>query len=262
MRKVLAVALLCCTVSVFAQWDKFPVIDDGKGEAKIEFSQSRQGPSGGDDGFGFKIRYSPLANLELTSNWLASSDGNYVLGARYQIVSNLLSLGVDVGLPIPEAVSSLTPNVQFSTEFSDALALGTNVAFTIPFKSQYVRDVYIKNYDGQVIDDDVPVERYKDVMYLTAGLELDLTIGQSTLWASFDFGTGIGKAEGRDPNTHEKHKVKAKDINKGTQLTPAVGYIATIGNLALGTSVAFDFGKDSGNDPVNTSIGLDAAVKF
>jgi len=233
MRKVLATALLCCTASVFAQWDKFPVIEDGKGEAKIEFSQSRQSQNNTEAGLGFKIRYSPLANLELTSNWLASYEGNYVLGARYQILPKALSAGIDFGLPIPEASWSVTPNVQFATELTEALALGTNVGFTIPFKHIY--------------------SRYKDVMYLTAGAELDFAIGQSTIWASFDFGTGLGE---------DSNKAKAKDIGKGTQLTPALGYIATIGNIALGTSVAFDFGEDSGNDPVNTTIGLDASVSF
>jgi len=248
MKKVLATALLCSTVSVFAQWDKFPVIDDGKGEAKIEFSQSRQGSAPGSPDVGFKIRYSPLANLELTSKWAGFGD-NYVLGGRYQVLPKMLSAGVDIGLPIPEAYLSFTPNVQFAMELSEALALGTNVAFTIPLENSYGGNPY-----------GAPAEKFKDVMYLTAGAEVDFTIGQSTLWASFDFGTGIGEAEAKAGS--QTSKAKAKDIGKGTQLTPAVGYIATIGNLALGTSVAFDLGEDSGNDPVNTTIGLDVAIKF
>jgi len=231
MKKVLAAALLC-SVSVFAQWDKFPVIEEGKGEAKIEGYKSRQSSDNDDMDINFRIRYSPLANLELTSN-LGGIFENYVLGARYQILPKSLSAGVDIGFPIIDAVWSFTPNAQFAMEFSEALALGTNLAFTIPLEHSYTE--------------------YKDVMYLTAGAEVDFTIGQSTIWASFDFGTGIGE---------DSDKAKAEDSGKGVKISPAIGYLASVGNLTLGTFVGLDFGEKSGNDPFNTTIGLDASVKF
>jgi hypothetical protein len=228
MKKVLVAALLC-TVSTFAAWDKFPVIEDGKGEAKFEFNKSRQAyyPGGGMD---FKIRYSPLANLELMSKW--EPDNNQVFGARYQIIP-VLSAGVDIAFPIQWPVWSFTPNIQFSMPIGGALTLGSNLEFTIPTENSNTK--------------------YKDVSYLAAGVEVDMALGQSTIWVSFDFGTGIGE---------DSNKNKAGDYGKGAKISPAVGYFASVGNLTLGTFVGLDFGEKSGNDPFRTTIGVDAAIKF
>jgi hypothetical protein len=228
MKKVLVAALLC-TVSVFAAWDKFPVIEDGKGEAKFEFYKSRQAYDPG-MGFDFKIRYSPLAKLELMSVW--DIESNYVLGARYQVIP-VLSAGVDIAFPIESPVWSFTPNIQFSMPLSEALVLGSNVEFTIPTENSETE--------------------YKDFMSLVAGVELDVTLGQSTIWVGFDFETGIGE---------DSAKNKAGDSGRGAKMSPAIGYLAAVGNLTLGTSVALDFGEKSGNDPFNTTIGLDASIKF
>jgi len=242
MKKVLVAALMC-TVSSFAAWDKFPVIEDGKGEAKIAASQSRQGHHGHGPNLDFLgIRYSPMANLELMSTM------GYTFGARYQIIP-VLSAGMDIGFPIPSPAWSLTPNVQFSMPLTDALALGSNVEFTINTENKATNET--------------------DYMNFSAGVELDFTIGKSTIWVSFDFGTGIGEKEeeievdGVDAIKVKKTiKKKAADDGHGTKVSPAVGYIAEVGNLSLGTSVTFDLGEKSGNEPVNTTIGLDASVKF
>jgi len=229
MKKVLAAALLCAASS-FAAWDYFPVIEDGKGEAKIAYYASRQGAYGTSDGLSeFKVRYSPLQNLELMSAY----GGNHVIGLRYQIIP-IISAGVDVGFPIAYAAWSVTPNVQFSTPLTSALTLGSNVELTINTENKYTKST--------------------EYMNLSAGAELDFTIGQSTLWASFTFGSGLG--EQGDP------KVKAADAGRGTKLSPAIGYLASVGNLSIGTSVGFDLGEKSGNDPMTTTIGVDASVKF
>jgi len=234
MKKVLTAALLCA-VSSFAAWDYFPVIENGKGEAKLEFSSSRQAYDASGD-FGFKIRYSPLENLEIMSKFeglgTISGEGNHIIGARYQIIP-MLSAGVDIGLPIPAPVWNFTPSIQFSMPFSEALVLGSNVAFTIPMENAETE--------------------YTDFMSLSAGIELDFTIGQSMLWVAFDIETGIGEDSADN---------KAKDAGRGLGFTPAVGYVASIGSLSLGTSVAFSLGEDAGNDPVRTTIGIDASVKF
>jgi len=245
MKKVLASALLCA-VSSFAAWDYFPVIEDGKGEAKIAYYESRQGASNTSNGLSeFKVRYSPLQNLELMS---AFGD-NHVIGLRYQIIS-VLSAGADIGFPIMHAAWSFTPNVQFSMPLTDALVLGSNAELTVNTENKYTKET--------------------DYMNLSLGAELDFTIGKSTLWAAFTFGTGLGEKETEtsvyDPITNTtttvKTKVKAADDNRGTKLSPSVGYLASVGNLSVGTSVGFDLGKKSGNDPVNTTIGVDASVKF
>jgi len=236
MKKVLAAALIC-TASSFAAWDYFPVIEHGKGEAKIGYMEGRQGNSGGRGLSEFKTRYSPLAGLELMSELAGDGHGNHVLGARYQILP-ILSAGLDLGFPIPSTAWSFTPNVQFSMNLSDALALGSNVEITINTEDAS------KDADG---------------MDLSAGVELDLTMGKSTVWVSCDFNTGltVSKHDGKAPDG-----VKVKDEGRGLEIAPSLGYIATVGNLALGTNVGMLFGKDAGHDKFATIIGLDFSVKF
>jgi hypothetical protein len=227
MKKILAVAL-ACTVSAFAAWDKFPVIEDGKGEAKIEYSVSRQGQNNRDESHGLKIRYSPMANLEVMT------EGAGLYGARYQIIP-VLSAGVDVFFPIYRNMWAFRPNAQFAMDINDMISLGSNVDFTIFTEEKYSKTT--------------------EYMNLSAGAEVDFKIGQSTIWVGFDFETGLG--EQGDP------KVKASDAGKGTKLSPSLGYIATIGNLAIGTSLAWEFGEKSiGKDTMNSIVGLDASVKF
>jgi hypothetical protein len=214
MKKVLAVALFCAA-STFAAWDYFPVIGEDKGEAKIACTQSRQGggPGRGPDCGDFKIRYSPMANLELMSKV------GYVLGARYQIIPTI-SAGLDIGFPIPGTEWSFTPNAQFSMPLTEVLELGTN------------GEVTIHTEDDSGLD-------------LSAGVELDLTVGKNIVWIGCDF---------------NRQNLDNKD--GGLEIMPMLGYVATAGNLSLGTNVGMQFGKDAGHEKHNTLIGLDASIKF
>jgi len=230
MKKVLAAALICA-VSSFAAWDKFPVIEYGKGEAKLGYAQGRQGNIGAEGFSEFKIRYSPLQNLELMSTT------GYTLGARYQIIP-VLSAGVDVGFPIPGTAWSFTPNIQFSTPFTEALALGSNVQVTINTED---------------------ANKHTEGMDLSAGLEFDLTLGKSTIWLGCDFNTGltVSKEDGKSADG-----AKVKDEGRGLEIAPAIGYIAAVGNLSLGTNVGLLFGEDAGHDKFATIVGFDFSVKF
>jgi len=199
MKKVLGV-LLICTASVFAGWDYFPVIEYGKGEAKIASVNGGLGD--------FKIRYSPLENLELMAKQ------GTILGARYQIIS-VLSGGVDVEFPIGDKEWSFTPNVQFSTPITEALVLGSNGQVTL------------RTEDDSNID-------------FSAGAELDLAVGKSTIWVACDFNI--------------EHLNEDGDL----EIAPTIGYVASPGNLSLGTY----FGMKFINDDYSTLIGLDASIKF
>jgi len=213
MRKILG-AVLICTASVFAAWDYFPVIEYGKGEAKIAYEQSRQGKAGsGPELSDFKIRYSPMEKLELMSKL------GYTLGARYQIIS-VISAGVDIGFPIPDTAWSFTPNAQFSIPLTEALELGTNGQVTIHTE------------DGSGLD-------------LSAGIELDLSVGKNTVWLGCDL-----------------NRENLKDKDKGPEIVPMLGYVANPGNLSLGTNIGMKFGKSAGHESFATFIGLDFAVKF
>jgi len=228
MKKAL-VAVLVCVASTFAAWDYFPVIGEDKGEAKIAYYQGRQGGRNGWRSNEFKIRYSPMSNLEVMSRF--HSGENHVLGARYQIMPSV-SAGLDIGLPLPASVWIFTPNAQFSMTLTDVLQLGTTAELIIPTEDQ---------------------GGYTDVMYFKVGAEVDLTMGQNIAWAKLDLRSGFGE---------DSNKAKASDTGKGLRISPAIGYIANVGNLALGTSLGVDLGEKSGNDPHNTFVGVDAAIKF
>jgi len=213
MKKILG-TILICAASVFAAWDYFPVIEYGKGEAKIAFEHSRQGKAGsGPELSDFKIRYSPVEKLELMSKL------GYTFGARYQIIS-VISVGVDIGIPIPDTAWSFVPNAQFSIPLTEALELGTNGQVTIH------------------TEDNIGLD-------LSAGIELDLTIGKSIMWLGCDF-----------------NRENLDDKDKGTEIVPMLGYTANPGNLSLGTNIGMKFGKAAGHENFATFIGVDFAVKF
>jgi len=237
MKKVLIAALLCAASS-FAAWDKFPVLGDGKGEAKVGTYSSRQGLDVDNGNVALGIRYNPLQDLEL----LARQDigSVYTLGARYQVIP-VLAIGVDVGFPISSTAWAFTPSLQFSTDLvADLLSLGSNVGVSI-----YTED---KNKYARGLD-------------LSAGIELDLALGKSTLWGGFDVNAGISRSK----NDGEEASLKAENKGRGLELSPSAGYLANVGdNLTLGTWVAVGFGDNDtgyGAQP-RTTVGVDFSVKF
>jgi len=238
MKKVLTVALIC-TVSAFAAWDKFPIIEQGKGEAKFSWQTGSQGsqPLGESDGF-YGIRYSPINNLELA----AFANDNYTLGARYQIIP-VLSAGVDVSFPLPGPYWSFTPSIQFSMPLMGALSLGSNFEVTFNTEGEYL---------GAVSD-------YKETKGIdaAAGIELDFALNEkNTLWISCDIAKGLTKTE------QDGNELSRKDEGRGLGVYPAFGYLITLGNLDLGTYISLGFGKDAGHEDIQTVAGIDASIKF
>jgi len=236
MKKVLAAALICA-VSSFASWDYFEVIEDGKGEAEISFTQTRQGRVAESPEQDLRVRYSPMKNLELMAQL------GYTLGVRYQIIS-VLSAGVDVSFPLPDTWG-FTPNLQFHTKLTDALSLGTNFQMTI--------------YADNSTDETLEKEKGLDAL---AGLELDLTLGNSVIYVGCDFEKGLTNSKDSDGNEISRTKAEGR----GLGITPIIGYTATPGNLAVGTYLAFGLGgKDADvnqNENMTVTVGLKAAVKF
>ena len=281
MKKVLAVATILSTVSAFAAWDKFPVIDYGKGEVKLGIEQSRQSSVAEDPSTSFKVRYSPLANLELTSEVAADVFGNYVLGARYQIIP-VLSAGVDFGFPLSLGANwSFKPSVQFSMPLGP-LTLGSNFDLTIytgtAKYSQMSKELGSKFNGCQqqpCPDNYVTLSRGLD---FTGGIELDFAIGKSTIYASFDATTGVTRSKLVDSDIQgfkDGYKKKfpddvpLKDDERLLTLIPTLGYIASLGNLELGTYVSFIIGSDKvevngkeETEPFATAVGVEASVKF
>jgi len=239
MKKIL-LAVLICAISAFADWHQFPVIGESLGEAKIAVYQSRQGNTGRGPAMDyFRLRYSPIANLELLSEAslrpppLGQTVGaNHILGARYQIIP-ALSAGVNIGIPIPKTNWNFTPHIQFSTPLTSALTWGNFVRVTFNTEDAYD---YTRGVD------------------LRAGTEFDLRVGpKSVLWAGCDVGKGLSKSS---------DKSKLEDENRGLGIYPAFGYLITLGNMSLGTLAVLGFGEDAGNKPLNTTVGASASVRF
>jgi hypothetical protein len=243
MKRILA-ATLVCAASVFADWHQFPIIGEGIGEAKIAVYQSRKGNIGqGPFMDYFRLRYSPIANLELLSEASLRPPGpgqavgaNHTLGARYQIIPAMLSAGVNIGVPIPKTNWNFTPHIQFSTPVTSTLTLGSFARMTINTEDA---DDYARGMDFR------------------AGIELDQKVGQkSILWVGGDIGKGLTKSE-RDGD-----EVSRKVENRGLGIYPAFGYLIVLGNLSLGTLAVLGFGEDAGNKPFNTTVGASASVRF
>jgi len=241
MKKVL-VAALVCTASAFADWHQFPVIKEDMGEAKIAVYQLRQGNTGQGPGMDyFRLRYSPVANLELLSEASLrpgrnGPGANHTLGARYQIIPGL-SAGVNVGVPIPNTNWNFTPHLQYSTPIASFLNWGNFARLTINTEDAYD---YTKGMDFR------------------AGTEFDFKVGEkSILWAGFDVSKGLTKSEGANGE-----EIPRKTENRGLGLFPAFGYLIVFGNMSLGTLAVLGFGEDAGNDPFRTTVGASASVKF
>jgi len=266
MKKVLAAALICA-VSSFAAWDKFPVQGYGKGESNISFYKARQGAENADAGMDFKIRYSPLQNLELMSrlNGYGYNTDNHVLGLRYQIIP-VLSAGVDVGVPIPEKGWTFYPNIQFSTDITSSLSFGSNVGLSVYTK---------KDTEIELGNTSIDVE-YSRGLDLDAGVEFDLAFGKSVIWLGFDVTTGVthSKVKVDIPGVDEQEPSLKEEgqngIYRGLTLAPSLGYLMNVSdNLSLGTYVGLTFGEkgkgfvDADTDnKFWTTVGMDASVKF
>ncbi len=249
MKKFLAVAFVCA-ISAFADWHQFPVIKEGMGEAKMAVYQSRKGNVGQGAGVDyFRLRYSPIANLELLSEASLrpgannTPGANHTLGARYQILP-ILSAGVNVGVPIPKTNWNFTPHIQFSTPITSFLTWGNFARLTINTEDAY---------------------DYTRGMDLRAGTELDFKVGQkSILWAGCDVTRGISDSDdnGTKINPTGTRLSNSQPENRGLGIYPAFGYLIVFGNMSLGTLAVLGFGNNTGNNPFNTTVGASASVRF
>jgi len=216
MKKLSLVAVAVCLFvgASFAGWDKFGVIDGGSAEAKLGYYGSN---------WSLNVRYGLMENLELFStNGSVSSD--YTVGARYQIIPVLAGF-IDLDLPTKRNNFGLTPGINFSTNFTDALSLGSVVKLGI-----------------DVADPD-------PVMTLGVGVEVD-----------YNFNDNIGIWVGVDL----EHNLD-NDFDAESAIKPGIGFFFSKDNLTVGTminSIDFDHINSKNEKSIGITGGVEFGIKF
>jgi opacity protein-like surface antigen len=266
MKKVLAIALLCA-VSSFATWDKFPVQEAGKGEAKVGLGYLMNLEATEKTsliGASLEARYSIIEGLEAAIHlpFVLSASGPYekpdesksceaagdfvcpptyappVIGVRYWLPFGL-GIALDVALPLQgdayafggmkdgaknQTSLDIIPAVQYSTNLTSELSLGSEVSLTIPGE-----------YGDEI--------KAKDGMSLGIGVEFDYAIGNITPYVGVDVGLGLTspKVDGdsKDPLTGEDYEAAKTTIDIG------LGAIFKI-NDSMGADIGVTYGIGEG----------------
>lgn len=144
MFKRLLVSLAVAASASFATWDKFPVLEEHKGEALVGMGYSMYNRSSSLSG-DFAVRYGVIRNLELAINvpyvFFVHEDGedidmdglaNVPVMGRYQFLP-FMNVFADVRIPIGdesiyrEKLWKVDAGLQFSSMFGDAVSLGSEV---------------------------------------------------------------------------------------------------------------------------------------
>jgi len=231
MKKVLAAALLCA-VSSFAAWDYFPTKEAGKGEAKVGLGYSMEDKAS-DFGIEAKARYSIIEGLEVAlftefpmSKSEENADGKSesckeedgikcpptmarpVIGVRYWLPMGL-GIALDVAIPLQgkamdqenkgKASLGFRPAIQFSTDFTPELSLGSEVSLSIEGESESLDMV---DANGKKI-------KNKAGMDLGIGFELDYSLGSVTPYLGADLAVGVTKPQvnGKEEEGAEAEKL-------------------------------------------------------
>jgi len=261
MKKVLTAALLCA-VSSFATWDYFPIKPAGKGEVKagVDYvmvdKMSMLGLNAG-------ARFSVIDGLEIAAMFsfpmTMSYDGDAcsdfrdsedcppsfaqpIIGLRYWLPTGI-GIALDVELPFQgkaegggkDANLTFTPAVQYSTNFTEELSLGSQLGFSIPLENG---------------------NKITPSMELGIGAELDYSLGLVTPLVGVDVQVKV---------TKEKFEGEEDPDGKtGTGIIPKVGAIFTFNEMfGADVAVGFGFGEDYfGTDKTITVIAANFSLNF
>ena len=179
-RTLAAIALIAA--SSFATWDKFPVLDQGNGQAKVGAQYNMQ-DKWSQPVIGIGARYSVITNLEIALNlgyvlWTdydgddMKADGltNPEISVRYFLPMGL-GFFVESQIPLGNEDVSYTGfafhgGAQFSTKISDMVSFGSELGMAIHTE-----------------DDD----NYTQGTVLNVGAEGDFNLGMVTPFVGLDF---------------------------------------------------------------------------
>jgi hypothetical protein len=180
-----------------------------------------------------------LDKLELFST-AGTNTSNFTLGAKYMIIP-VLGGFLDLDLPTMKSVTTdpitnisigggsydfgLTPGINFTTSFGEALSLGSVVK--------------------------LPVDLADEVkLGLTAGVEIDYMFSSNIgAWLSVDF----------------EIDNLSDDIDAMESLKPGIGFFYTKDALTVGTMldlIKFNHPNSKGDESIGISGGVEVCVKF
>jgi hypothetical protein len=268
MKKVLAAALLCA-VSSFATWDYFPIKPAGKGEVKVgyEFDINHEGDENQNaSGINAGARFSVIEGLEIVTQWQFPmtwtpgkdieckdlKDANLVkecpptfaqpiVGLRYWLPMGL-GIALDVALPFQgdamgggdAANLAFRPAVQYSTNFTPELSLGSEVGLAIGLENG---------------------EDYTPGMNLGLGVELDYSLGMAVPFIGVDVGLGLTKPK-YNGNEGEADKA-AIDLNIGS-----IFNINETFSADAGVTLGFGEGNTGKDGKMPIAIYADFSLNF
>ncbi len=247
-KKVVLATALVASAS-FATWDKFPVLENHKGQAKVGFGYTMQGDWSGADLYA-GVRYTVIPNLELATvlDYTLFTDfdgvdgpdglGNLPIMVRYQFMPTMNAF-LDFTLPIGEEELNddgfgFHFGVQYSQEFGQ-IALGSELGLSIATEG----------------DDEVspPYE-------LNVGVEGDYTVNEMFCpYVGIDMMIMLGEY------THDGDELPGSDASGTIGLLPYVGVGITINPMfSVDVSASFGIGEDYFGEDM--PIGLDANLKI
>jgi hypothetical protein len=236
MRKlVLAVAVVCLAVSSsFASWSYFPPKDAGSGEVKLGLGFGMPASKTITLGLDLGASYTIIDGLEASAiipfPLMSSFDGNSmdgyaglgdpIIGVRYWLPMGL-GFFVDATIPVDTDDFVLGAGVQYSTNFTSELSLGSEVGLIIPFAD----DIY---------------------MDMAIGLELEYSLGTIAPYLGTEMTFDITKPEGKDTDFVVDLWVGAAfDINEMFSASADVTFgVAGHGDntpITIGASFSFNF---------------------
>ena len=248
LKKIALVTALVATAS-FATWDKFPVLEAGKGQAEVGVKYSMQDKWSQLGLFG-QARYAVIPNLELGlsvpfvlfTDWDGNdmkADGlqNIPLMVRYQFMP-IMNAFIDVDLPVgDETVSDDGLGLYFGVQYSQAFG-------AVNFGSELGLGIRTEG-DNEVAP---PYD-------LKVGAEGQFPLGMVTPYVGLDLTMWLGEY------THDGDEIPGSDASGTIGLMPYVGANIAINQMMYAdVSAAFGIGEDMYGE--DTPIILTAKFGF
>lgn len=252
MFKKIALATALIASASFATWDKFPVLEAGKGQAKVGIDYMMNGDWSGLDIYA-GARYTVIPNLELGLKLpyrvMSDYDGydapdglrNLPLMVRYQFMQPMNAF-LDVTLPIgEEEIDGDAVGFHFGVQYSEKLGmidLGSEVGLALETEG-----------------DDKTTPPWK----LNVGIEADFMLGGPlTPYIGADVDVELGKYTFDGDNVGNSH-------TGHMTIWPCVGATYSINEMiAIDASFSLGLGEDHmlGGEDTPMTIDVNAKINF